>query len=40
MAFDWPSKDATTLINPLYPVNNQRDDNQYNNIVNLNELEI
>ena len=37
MAFDWPSKNATSLINPLFSVKNQQDDNddQFDNIVNL-----
>ncbi|CAF1311435.1 unnamed protein product [Adineta steineri] len=32
MAFDWPSKDVTTLINPLYSMKSQQDDDKFNNI--------
>jgi hypothetical protein len=35
MAFDWPPNNLTSLINPLYSVGNQQDDDQFNNIVNL-----
>jgi hypothetical protein len=35
MAFDWSPNNVTSLIDPLYPVDNQQDDDQFNNIVNL-----
>jgi hypothetical protein len=40
MAFDWRSKDVTSLIDPLYPVKNQLTDNRFNNIVSLDEFNL